>query len=103
MLIFQEIKKRLGALWPFLIAGFILLYFIYHLIGGEHGLIAWRRLDHNLTRTQETLKTYKTEEEKLELWTKQLKNPISPDLLEEQVGKRLNLHHPNDRVLLPAQ
>ncbi|HQS83822.1 MAG: hypothetical protein B7Y25_02625 [Alphaproteobacteria bacterium 16-39-46] len=99
----HDIKDFFGNSWPYLFAGFILVYFIYHLIGGEHGLIAWRHLDAELITHQKTLTALKTQEDALETWVKQMKNPINPDLLEEQAGKRLNLHHAEDRILLLPQ
>ncbi|MBS0185513.1 MAG: septum formation initiator family protein [Proteobacteria bacterium] len=99
----REIKDFFGNSWPYLFTGFILVYFVYHLIGGEHGLIAWRHLDAALKEHQKTLKTLKMEEDALETWVKQMKNPINPDLLEEQAGRRLNLHHSEDRILLLPQ
>lgn len=99
---FHDIKDFLGNSWPYLFAGFILIYFIYHLIGGEHGLVAWQRLDAELTKEKNKLQLLKTEEEALDKWVRQMKNPINPDLLEEQAGKRLNLHHEDDKILLIA-
>ncbi len=96
----HDIKDFFGNSWPYLFAGFILVYFIYHLIGGGHGLIAWRHLNSELEEKQRILTTLKIEEEALETWVKQMKNPINPDLLEEQAGTRLNLHHAEDRILL---
>lgn len=99
----HDIKDFFGNSWPYLLSGFILIYFIYHLIGGEHGLISWRRLDSELTEQQQILSKVRSEEEILEMWVKQMKKPINPDLLEVQAGKRLNLHHAEDRILLPSE
>ena len=96
----HDIKDFFGTSWPYILSGFILVYFIYHLIGGKHGLIAWRHLDSELNTAQNVLHELKKEETTLDQWVKQMKNPIDPDLLEEQAGKRLNLHSPRDRILL---
>ena len=86
--------------WPYLAAAFVILYFVYHLISGQHGLLAWKRLEEDLQKSQEIFKNIKTQEVSLERRINLLKNEIDPDLLEEQAGLRLNLHHPEDRVLL---
>ena len=97
----QDIKGFLGNSWPYLCALFILIYFVYHLIGGKHGLISWQHLDNELAQAKKTLAHLKQEEASFDQQIRHLKSPINQDLLEEQVGGRLNLHQSDDRILLP--
>ncbi len=98
---FQALRHKIGSLWPFAIAFLVLLYFIYHLIQGDHGLLSWRKLETILTETQNTLQNLEEEHQKLEKRVYLLKNPhLDRDLLEEQAFQRLNLLQKEDKVLI---
>jgi cell division protein FtsB len=96
----ESLRLWLRQFWPYLAAAFVIVYFLYHLVNGPHGLLAWQRLESELSEAQQDLKQIKAQETGLERRVNLLKKEIDPDLLREQAGVRLNLHHPDDRILL---
>lgn len=101
MFFFQFLRHKIGSLWPLALIVLVLIYFIYHLIQGDHGLLAWRKLEVILGDTQNTLKNLETDYQKYEKRVYLLKNPhLDRDLLEEQAFQRLNLLSKEDRVVI---
>lgn len=78
-------------------------YFAYHVFYGDHGIIAWQRLEQQAVETRD--KRDRLSLDRLALQKKvQLLRPesIDPDLLDERARAALNFAHPNDIVMFPA-
>ena len=77
-------------IFPFF-AFFLLMYFLYHLLSGDHGWFAWKTLEKNLDDERKTFLFL--EKERLSLENKvNLLRPehIDPDMLDERIRTMLN-------------
>lgn len=94
------VKKKLGpALLPALLACLV-VYFAYHLVQGEHGVIALNRLEGEVAQAEATLERVGGEREALQARVEMLSPPaIDRDLLSERARRVLNVTHPHDVVL----
>ncbi|MDX5361170.1 MAG: septum formation initiator family protein [Alphaproteobacteria bacterium] len=103
MAVLAEIRGRTGwAIWPIVLFA-ILAYFVYHGLEGERGLIAYLRLQYQVAHLEQELALARDEREAIERRIQLMgsgNNPIDPDLLEEQVHRRLGLANPNDVIIL---
>lgn len=69
-----------------LVAVGTLIYFIYHLIQGNHGWRAWRSLERDIRTSQEKLKILKQEQETLKNKVTLLhSDSLDADMLDERV------------------
>jgi cell division protein FtsB len=76
-------------------------YFVYHLIEGDHGLLAWVRLTREIREENAKLEEVRAHRAALDLKVSNLKpEHIDPDLLDEQVRATLNLVAPNEIVIM---
>ena len=97
-----EIRRRLyGAIAPGLCV-LAIVYFAYHIVQGDRGLIAYAKLHQEVQRGELALSLARAEREELELRT-DLLHPerIDPDMLDERARAVLGLVHPND-VIIPT-
>lgn len=79
----------------------LVLYFGYFAINGNHGLLAWLRLQHEIEATQVDLDRLQAERMPLEHRVRLLRpESVDPDLLEEQARARLGLAEPDEVVIL---
>ncbi len=77
------------------------IYFAYHLIQGNRGLLSWMNLSDEITRTQKLLDEAEQEKSTLEKNVKLLSpNTLDLDLLEEQNRKVLGLTYPGEMIFL---
>lgn len=101
MQIVRDFRRRARhVLGPAL--GFLLFaYFAYHLIQGDHGLLAWRNLTNKIKIDTNSLQQVEQEKNRLENEVKLL-NPGSLDLdmLDERVRTMLNYQGDNDIVVV---
>ncbi len=76
------------------------VYFGYHAIQGDRGLLTMINLDNRIATVEAQLATSQAEQDALELRVS-LMRPASldRDMLEEQVRLVLNYTHPNDVVV----
>jgi len=95
-LISSEFKSWLAPL----IAVSLLVYFIYHLIQGERGLLSWYHLRHKTEQVQEQLMLLQQQKQTLERQVALL-NPstLCSDMLEERVRNVLNFAHPEEIII----
>jgi cell division protein FtsB len=76
-------------------------YFVYHLIEGDRGLLAWVRLTREIREENAKLDEVRAQRAALDLKVSNLKpEHIDPDLLDEQVRATLNLVAPNEIVIM---
>ena len=78
----------------------LVIYFAYHLVEGDRGLLAWLRLSHELREAQATLAGVEAERAALEHRVDLMRpEHLDRDMLDERVRNQLNLVGPNDIVI----
>lgn len=79
----------------------LVAYFGYFAIYGNHGLVNWIRLQHEIELKQSELNQVRAERAALEHRVRLLRpESVDPDLLEEQARARLGLTEPDEVVIL---
>jgi cell division protein FtsB len=101
MTFLRELRKRarfiVGPTLGIALTG----YFVYHLIEGDHGLLAWVRLTREIREENARLDEVRAQRAALDLKVSNLRpEHIDPDLLDEQVRATLNLVAPNEIVIM---
>lgn len=82
------------------IAVSLLVYFVYHIIQGERGLLAWRRLNQQIVASELKLDTVKTEQYALEQRVHLLRpDSLDADMLEEQAKEKLNFVRKDEIII----
>ena len=96
-----DFRKGLRALLPQILGAAICIYFAYHAVQGDRGLIAWLQHSRELVESESVLADLASERAKLEHRVSQLRaESLDPDMLEEQARTMLNFGEPDDRTLL---
>jgi cell division protein FtsB len=89
--------------WPLGMAFCLMFYFSYHLIQGNHGVLAWFRLKDQLTQAEQQLKQEQEVYKKLEQSVHHLRpESLDRDLLEERARLVLNFVNPTEVVILKS-
>ena len=101
MTVLRELRKRarfiVGPTLGIALTG----YFVYHLVEGDHGLLAWIRLTREIREENARLEEVRAQRAALDLKVSNLKpEHIDPDLLDEQVRGTLNLVAPSEIVIM---
>ena len=101
MIILRQLRKRarfiVGPALGIALTG----YFVYHLVEGDHGLLAWLRVNREIREETANLETVRAQRAALDLKVSNLKpEHIDPDLLDEQVRAVLNLAAPDEIVIM---
>lgn len=87
---FDGTKKIQLVLGP-LIAITLVIYFIYHLIQGERGVLSWMRLKQRISVAEKRLDDVQMEQNALEQRVLLLRpDSLDPDMLEERARVVLN-------------
>lgn len=95
------LKRATRGLGFPLIVGALVVYFGYFAINGNHGLVNWIRLNHEIELKQAALDRIKAERTALEHRVRLLRpESVDPDLLEEQARARLGLSGPDEVVIM---
>jgi cell division protein FtsB len=77
------------------------LYFAYHGVNGERGLLAWRALEQQVASARAQLDRTRGEREALERRVKLLyAENLDPDMLDESARRLLNYGRPGEIVIL---
>jgi len=83
-------RRRLSKLIPPLVGTGILVYFVYHLIQGNHGWRAWRILEQDIEKSEKELNILKEKEEELKNKVTLLRSDsLDEDMLDERVRAML--------------
>jgi cell division protein FtsB len=69
----------------------LVVYFAYHLVQGDRGLIAWLRLTQQINEAHTTLAQVQAERDPLAHRVSLMRERIDPDLLDETARGSLNL------------
>ena len=93
-------RRRLARLWGPGLALFLVVYFSYHLVQGDRGLIARDRLVAEVDTATVVLGDLQVERTRLEHLVDRLgPDAIDPDLLDERARAMLGWAHPNELVI----
>lgn len=96
----HEMRRRLRHAAVPVICACAVVYFGYHAIQGDHGLITYMRYGQYIASLQSEYDRTVLERESLEHRVSLLRSrSLDPDLLEERAMDVLGFAHPNDRVI----
>ncbi len=96
----RELRYHGARFFIPLLSVFVLLYFVYHLIQGRHGWLAWWGLKNQMVHEKELLTNLQTEHEALARRVSLLgTSSLDPDLLDERARAMLNQAAPDEVVV----
>jgi cell division protein FtsB len=95
-----EIRRR-ARLVAGPVAGIsLVVYFAYHLVEGDRGLVAWRQLNDQITVAQAQFAASEASRTALDRRVALLRpNHLDRDMLDERARAALNLVSPDERVI----
>src|SRR6185436_17666275 len=97
MALVVELKRRARDLVGPVLGLSALLYFVYHAVEGDRGLLAYFRLTHDITETQAGFDQIAADRHSLELRVSRLRSDsLDRDLLEERARTILNYVRPEE-------
>ncbi|HEY3918939.1 MAG TPA: septum formation initiator family protein [Stellaceae bacterium] len=99
MYLFDAIRQRARVIVGPILGISLVVYFAYHLVQGDRGLMAWLRLTQQISEARTTLATVEAQRQPLEHRVGLMREHIDPDLLDETVRADLNLVGPNEVVI----
>ncbi len=104
MALVHEIRRRGRHVLPQVLLAATLGYFGYHIIQGEHGVLAWLQLEKELRVAKANAAVLNDEKSQLEHRVSLLRpDSLDPDLLEERARVVLNYARGDEMlVLLPS-
>ena len=80
------------------------VYFAYHTVEGERGVLAWMRLQDQISTAEMQLAKVSTDRQQLEHRVHLLRpDHLDPDMLEERARAMLNLGHEGEVVIFDGQ
>jgi cell division protein FtsB len=101
MTVLRELRKRARSIVGPALGIALTGYFVYHLIEGHHGLLAWVRVNQEIREETAKLEEVRAQRAALDLKVSDLRpEHIDPDLLDEQVRATLNLVAPGEIVIM---
>ncbi|MEO5373832.1 MAG: septum formation initiator family protein [Alphaproteobacteria bacterium] len=101
MMILREIRRRLRYVLAPLFGMGVVVYFSYHAVQGDRGLLAWWELNHEIQQAEQRLAVVSAERDALENRVRLLRpESLDPDLLEERARVVLNMGRGNDLVIM---
>lgn len=104
MILVSEIRRRARSLVGPFLGACAVVYFAYHTVQGDRGLLAWWRLRHEIAEAQHTLDRVKSQREALERRAGLLRpDSLDPDMLEERARVMLNVGREDEAVILLRQ
>lgn len=97
----REMRRRLRNVAGPLLGLTLLVYFAYHMVQGDRGLLAWWRLNREIHTAEATLADLQTQQQALQHRADLLRpDHLDPDMLEERARLMLDLGRPDDLVVL---
>jgi cell division protein FtsB len=100
MEVWYTLSRRERALIAPTICTLVVIYFGYHVIQGDKGLIAYAQLAAEVERVEADLARHRVERRRLERKVALLgPEHVDPDMLDEQVRRYLGLAHPDEIVI----
>lgn len=96
----QEFSRKARQILGPLMGAAVLVYFGYHAVQGDRGLIAWWNLRFEIERADAKLAEVSAEKKLLEHRVALLRpESLDPDMLEERARIMLGVVGPTDRVI----
>ncbi len=100
MRVMQEIRRRARHIIPPVVGVSAFVYFAYHAIQGDRGLIAYSQLNTEIVQARQTLSEVASVREMLAREVRLLKpNGLDPDMLDERARAMLNVVRPDEVVI----
>lgn len=100
----HEIRRRLKQAAIPTLLGCVIVYFGYHTVQGDNGLIAYARKASQVQRAKIELAHLELERDRLERRTNLMRSEsLDPDMLDEQARWALGLLHPDDVIVVPTR
>ena len=100
MAILREMRSRARHIAAPVIGAAIFVYFGFHAVQGERGLLTWLRLNQQIKEAETTLTAVSAQRAELEQRVALLSpGSLDPDMLEERARAMLNLAHSDDLVI----
>lgn len=99
MFLVDAIRQRARLIVGPILGISLVVYFAYHLVQGDRGLIAWLRLTQQITDARATLAKVEAQREPLAHRVSLMRDHIDPDLLDETARADLNLVGANEVVI----
>ena len=94
-------RQRLSHIWGPLIGLGAVVYFAYHTIEGDRGVLAYMRLKAQLDEAELQLAKVTTDRQELEHRVLLLRpDHLDPDMLEERARVMLNMGRDGERVIM---
>lgn len=101
---FKELSRRLRHVLGPLIGLCAVVYFAYHTVEGDRGVLAWIRLKNELLEAELQLAKVTEERQSLEHRVLLLRpDHLDPDMLEERARIMLNMGRDNEVVVFDQQ
>jgi cell division protein FtsB len=98
--IVREIRRRARLIIGPVLGISLVVYFAYHLVQGDRGLMAWMRLNQQVREVKATLAAVEAERSTLERRVDLLRSDhLDRDMLDERARSQLNLIGPNETVI----
>jgi cell division protein FtsB len=98
-----EMRRRARLIIGPVLGVSLVVYFAYHLVQGDRGLMAWMRLSQQVREAKTTLAAADAERITLERRVDLLRSEhLDRDLLDERARSQLNLIGPNETVIFQA-
>lgn len=99
--LFFDFQARLRNSGFWIVGAFLLVYFAFHAVNGERGLLKYLCLRQEIAEARKTADEYSRQKAKLEEKVKHLSNSsLDLDLLEERARIVLNLAGADEFILL---
>ncbi len=96
----SDVNRRFQQVIGPICALCLMLYFIYHIIQGERGILSWLRLQQKISDAEQQLTVVQEEQEILERRVQLLRpDSLDPDMLEERARKVLNFAKKDEVVI----
>ena len=102
MQVLDAIKLRARLIIGPILGISLVVYFAYHLVQGDRGLIAWLRLTQQINESRATLAAVEAERQPLAHRVSLMRDKLDPDLLDETARAGLNLLGDNEVVIFNA-
>ncbi|MDX2143966.1 MAG: septum formation initiator family protein [Rhodospirillaceae bacterium] len=98
----QEFSRKARQVLGPLMGAAVMVYFGYHAVQGDRGLIAWWNLRFEIERTEASLREVTAAKQAIAHRVALLRSEsLDPDMLEERARVMLGAVHPND-IIVPT-
>ena len=101
MTVLEEIRLRARHIWLTVFGALVLAYLSYHMIQGNHGVVALLELQSKVAAAETIRSQTGAEHRRLDQQVALLRpDNLDPDMLEERARVMLNYVHPDEIVIM---